>query len=141
MLKKMDKNLRFAMVFLLAAMVGTVIVLLMFLLFRIDAGVGGVAFAVPLIAGMFSGQWHFQEHGQPTNYDMWMESLRFGGIGLVVGALMGALVLASPQNADLIASIPIWGWLAAVVGFYGLMVFGVRLGFGIGVRSAANKGA
>ena len=140
LLRQLDKNVRFAMVFLLAAMGAALVAILMFLLFRVSVGAGGLTFLVPLIAGLFAGQWHFQDHGLPTQKEMWMESIVFGGISVGVGLLMSALVLTSPRNTELLFSIPIWGWGAGLIGFFAVMTLGVRLGFGIGVKSEANKG-
>lgn len=140
MLKNLPKNTRFAMVFLLISMVAAFVVLVMLLTLNIQAGAGAMAFVIPLGAGMFAGQWEYQEQGKmPEGSFLWTEAVRYAAIGLAMFVAMCAIMFMSPQNLAALQEIGIPTIAGALIVLYAVNLLAIRLGLGIGLKSERNK--
>ncbi|MEM0977050.1 MAG: ABZJ_00895 family protein [Pseudomonadota bacterium] len=139
MLKKLDKNARFGLLFMFVAICALIVVLVLRLVLGFVVGAGAVSFAVPLIAGMFAGKWHVEDVGAPDSSKLLSESLRFALIAFLIVLAITLMMFLSPQRPGSLQSIPIYTWVGAPIVAIVVIGLGIRLGFGIGVRSALNK--
>ena len=140
MLKRMGKFSRFAMLFLLIAMGAAVLGIIMLIVFQLQLPAGAVTFIVPMAAGTIVGQWQFQEAEKtPENMALWVDALQFAGIGLLVTLMMSALIVLNPSNSGVVQELGIPLLFGILVGLYLVYVLAIRLGLGIGIKSAQNK--
>ncbi|MEO0343797.1 MAG: ABZJ_00895 family protein [Pseudomonadota bacterium] len=141
MIKQLDKNMRFAMVFLLAAMAAAALMLVVRLTLGLTVGLGAVSFVVPLVGGMFAGMWGYEDTGKvAATKALWTEAAQFAGVAILVTVLMSGLVIFGPGNSAFLATInPLYA-VGGLVMLYVIFVLAIRLGLTLGIRSAMNKG-
>ncbi len=138
-MQKFSPNIRFAVIYL-GAMVA-----ISGLLWALEKFVGissgrGVSAALPLIAGMVTGQYAARDTGEALSKErMWRDALVFTLIAFVVSLLVAAvLIFGAGLGAEMLALTTTIGpviWAISFVFVFVISVLLIRFGYGLGIRS------
>lgn len=102
--------------------------------FNISAGTGVATAVIPIVSAMIEGQLVGRKlDHEPTGGEKWKAAFWMAMISLAFTTVI-ITVLITVVPGDLLQSIPLWIWVAAIVFLHIIVFLMSRLGLGMGLK-------